>query len=285
MNRKNAFYLIGYAALFILFTFLFTLINYPSDRLTAQINSWILPASKGSLTVGNADIRLPFSIKMDGITLKLDQRTVDLGEAFVKPHMLGLLLGKRGADIRLENPWLESRMAIDSSGKGFKIDAPSLQVNLSSLPESIMSLPLDLNGRIDGSLDLRSENQSQGITSGELKISSGPVEIGGDLLEALGFDSLGITSVKALATVEDNVLTLRENSIEGDIMATARGFLKINPQNFVASRCDIIVVIKPGDKYRERLLPVLSMIDAHPKADGTVDVRIRGTIAKPSITM
>jgi type II secretion system protein N len=285
MNRKNTFYLIGYTSLFILFTSLFTLLNYPSDRLTAQINGWILPASKGSLTVENADIRLPFSIKMDGVTLKLDQGTVGLGEVSVKPHLLGLLSGKRGADIRLENPWLESRMAIDSSGKGFKIDVPSLQIDLSTLPESIMSLPLDLNGRIGGSLDLRSENPSQGITSGELQITSGPVEISGDLLKALGFDSLDITGVTALATVKENVLTLRENSIKGDIMATARGYLKINPGNFMASRCDIIVVIKPDDKLRERLLPILSMIDAHPKADGTVDVRIRGTIAKPSFTM
>ncbi|MCK5307305.1 MAG: type II secretion system protein GspN [Zetaproteobacteria bacterium] len=286
MNRQVVLYSIIYVALFIFFTLFFIPVNYPPERLTDQVNGWIWAASKGTLTVENARIKLPLSLEVGEITLDVGQgRSVEMGDAVVGMRFLTLLTGKRGADVRLENPWLKSSLNLVSSGEGWDLDVQSMEIELSELPDDVMPFPLRLDGKIGMSLNLLSNDPSQGISSGEVRITSGPIEIGGDLLKALGFAPLGISRVSAVATVKDNVVTLGETAIEGDLTATARGVIRITSDDYLTSRLDLTVELKPGPGNRERLVPVFTMMGVRPRADGTVNFKIRGTVGEPSITM
>jgi type II secretion system protein N len=286
MNRQVVFHSILYAALFIFFTLFFVPVNYPSERLTDQVNGWIWAASKGTLTVENARIKLPMSMEVAGITLDVGQgRSVDMGGAIVGMRFLTLLTGKRGAHVRLENPWLQSSLSLVSSGQSWDLDVQSMEFKLSELPDDVMPIPLRLDGMIRMSLNFLSNDLSQGISSGDVKITSEPIEIGGDLLEALGFAPLGISRISAVATVKDNVVTLGETTLEGDLPAAVRGVIRIASDDYLTSRLDLTVELKPGPGNRKRLVPVFTMMGVRPRADGTINFKIRGTVGSPSITM
>lgn len=285
MNRQAVLRTILYVICFVFFTLFFLLVNFPSERLTTRINGWMLSSSNGTVTVENARIKLPLSLVLGGITLKHGHGSLDLGEAVVGMRFLGLLTGKKAAKVRLENPWLNSKFTLVSSGEEWDLDVRSMEVDLSELPDDIMTLPLSLEGKLEVSLKLHSKDPSQGVSSGDIRITSGPVEIAGDLLETLGFAPLLISRMSAVGTVEDNVLSLGENFIEGDLIATARGEIKVTPSSYMSSRLNLTAEVKPGSEARERLLPVFTLMGARPGADGSINIRIRGTMGKPSITM
>jgi len=286
MNRKATLRYVIYVALFVFFTLLFITVNYPSEKLTDKVNDLIYVASNGTVTVGNVSLKPPFSMEMASITLVADQgRSVDMGVALVRPHLLRFLSGNKGANVRLKNPWLTSRLTFVSSGDGWSLDIRSIEVDLSKLPDEFMSLPLAMEGKVLISLDLLSNDPSQGISNGEASVTSGPVVISGDILKTLGFAPLKITRVSMFATVKDNVLTLGENAIDGDLEATARGVVRITPDNPMASRLDIAVELKPGPESRERLLPIFKLAGARPGADGSISFKVRGTVGRPAVTM
>jgi type II secretion system protein N len=285
MNRQAILRSVIYAALFLVFTFIFMLLNYPSERLTDQLNELLLPASKGTVFVEDVRFRLPLSLEAEKVILKVDQRSVEMGRAVVRLGLFSLLSGSKKARVHLENPWLDSSLTVVSSGDGLDLDARRIELDLSGLPEDIMPFPLDLKGKVTAVLHLVSTDPSRGVASGEVKLTSEPIELSGDLLETLGLSPFRISSVTAVATVKDNTLTLGENTVKGDIAAVARGEVRITPANFMDSRLNLTVEFRPGPKYRERLAPIFSLMGARPKADGSVNLRVRGTVGEPSITM
>jgi type II secretion system protein N len=286
MNRKVVLHSIAYFAIFVIFTILFVVFNYPAQRLADQINRRIGTISKGALTVGSARIKPPLSLEMGEISLDVGQgRWLDMGEAVVGVRLLPLLSGKKGADIRLVNPWLDSSSTLVSSEDGWDLDVRSMDIDLSELPEEVMTLPLRLEGKVGVSMSLHSKDPSQDISSGDVNLTSGPIEISGDLLEALGFSPLRISRVLAVATIKDNLMTLGENSIEGDLTANVRGEMRIAPADYLASRLNLTVELKPGPGNRERLVPIFNLMGAQPRADGSIIFRVRGTLGRPSVTM
>jgi len=286
MNRQAVLHTAAYLVLFVCFTFIFMLFGYPSERLTDQVNGWTSSVTGGALTVDKVHIRPPLSLLMDNIMVRTDQEApLDIGRAVVKPRLLGLLSGKKSAGVRLENPWLDSDLDIAGSDKGWRLDIRSMDVDLSQLPADLMTLPLRLKGKVEMSMNLFSSAPSPGVLNGDARIDSGPVEIGGDIPEALGFAPLNITRIMAVATIKDNVLTLGENTVEGDLMATARGSIRIASPGYMDSRLDLTVELRPAPQSRERLAPVLTLLGARPRADGSINVRIQGTVERPSIAM
>ena len=153
------------------------------------------------------------------------------------------------------------------------------------LPDQFITLPILLEGEVMVSMKLGSIDQSRGISSGDIILTSDAIEISGDLLETLGFSPLKISRVLATATVEDNVLTLVENSLEGDVNAVARGTVRWAPSNDTASRRDLILEVSPGAGQRERMMPIFTLLGARTRADGSINLRVRGTVGKPAVTM
>ena len=285
MNIKAVYRTLIYVGVFVLFTLFFLVVNFPSEKLTDQINEWILPASNGTLAAGNARIKLPLSLEVGAITLKLDHGLLDLGKAVVRPHVLGMLGGKKGADVNLENPWLDASFSVVAEGQGLDLDIAHAVIDLATFPQEILPVPLELVGEVELSMELFSKDLTREVSSGDVRITSGPVTVGGDLLSAVGFSPLKITTISAFATIEENVATLGENTIEGDINANARGVIRLTPANFRASRLDLALQVKPDPDSRERLEPIFSLMGARIRSDGSINLRVRGTVEKPSITM
>jgi len=276
MNRKALYRILIYAAVFIFFTLIFLVINYPSEKLTDQVNAWILPASNGTLAAGNSRFKPLLSMEVSEITLELDHGSLGLGDAVVRPHIFKMLTGKMAADVNFSNPWLNSNFSAVSSGESLDLVMPDAVVDLSRLPEDIFPLPLELNGKIEISMELFSKDLSREISNGDARMISGPISVGGDLLKTLGFDPLKIARVSAVATVQDNVVTLGENTVEGDLNAIARGVIRLSP---------LAVELTPDSESRERLKPIFALMGARTRSDGSINLRIRGTMGRPSITM
>ena len=285
MNRQAVLRSIVYVVLFLFFVLLFMLLNYPSERLTDQVNGLLLTVSKGTVSVESVRFKPLLSLEVGEVTLKVGQGSVKMGRAVVGVRFLGLLSGNKGADVRLENSWLNSSLSIVSAGEGWDLDARRIELDLSELPEDIMPFPVDLKGKIGVSLNLLSTDASKGVSSGAVRITSESIEMSGDLLETLGMAPFRITSLMAVATVKDNILTLGENSMEGDLAGTARGDIRIAPADFMASRLNLTVELRPGPEYRERLAPIFTLMGARPRADGSISFNIRGTVGKPAVTM
>ena len=285
MNRRTVLRSIIYVVVFVFSTLLFMLLYYPSERLTDQVNGLLFAASEGAVSVDNVRFSPPLSLEVGAVTLETGQGSVDMGRAVVGVRLFSLLSGNKGADVRLENPWLNSSFTVVSSGEGWDLESRNIEVDLSTLPEDIMPFPLRLTGKVRVSLNLLSTDSSLGVSSGEVKITSEPIEMSGDLLETLGLAPFRISSVMAVATVKDNVLTLGENALEGDLAGAARGEIRISPADFMASRLNLSVELTPGPEYRERLTPLFALMGARAKADGSVSFKIRGTIGKPAVTM
>ena len=201
MNLKVVYRTLIYVGVFVLFTLFFLVVNFPSEKLTDQINEWILPASNGTLTAGNARIKLPLSLEVGAITLKNEHGPLDLGKAVVRPHILGMLAGKKGADVNLQGPWLDASLNVVAEGQSLDLNVTHAVIDLSMLPQEILPVPLKLVGEVELSMGLSSKDLTREISSGDVRIKSGPVTAVGNLLSAVGFATLKITSVSAIARV------------------------------------------------------------------------------------
>jgi type II secretion system protein N len=284
MNHKVALRYIIYLAVFIFFTLLFIVLNFPAERTTQLVNQTLAEISDSMVIAGKAEFTLPFSLKVEDISVQRNNNPLNLGEAIVTPSLLALITGRKKADVRLQGPWIVSRFLLSSQGDGGVFVVRSMDIDLSRLPETD-SLPFELSGNIEATADLQSEDWAKGIFSGEARTTSGAIVADGGLLGTFGLAPLEFSKFSAVATIEENVMTLGETFIEGDISATARGTVRITTADYKASRLDLALELKPASQYRERLLPIFGLMGVRPRTDGTVNFRIRGTIGRPSITM
>jgi type II secretion system protein N len=210
---------------------------------------------------------------------------MDLGTAVARPGLIGLLTGKQSADVHLVNPWLETDFTVVSSGESRTLDVRSASIDLSSLPEDMITYPVTLEGLLEASLAVGLTGTPRAVLSGDVSVGSEDIEIGGDLLQTLGVAPLSISRFLATGTIRDNVLTLGENAVEGDLGAVARGTVRIDPANYLASRLDLTVEITTDPRVRDRLVPLFSLLGARARADGSIILRVRGAVGRPSVTM
>jgi type II secretion system protein N len=145
-------------------------------------------------------------------------------------------------------------------------------------------LPFDLDGSVKAVLELQMPDPSNGFVNGQGHFTGSGIEAHGSLLEALDLSRLRFSNLTAFFTVQDNVLTVKENALEGDLRASARGTVRLVPDDPMNSRLDLILDVKPESETKERLSPAFTLMGARQKADGSVSFRIRGTIRRPSIT-
>ena len=286
MNRKALLRITAYGLVLICFTMLFTVVNYPTEQLSAYVNSWIVSASEGAVTAGESRIRLPKALVVSDITLREGvPEPVNLGEAVIRPGILALLTGKKAADVRLLNPWLRLRSRAVSTADSLEIDVRDAEVDLAELPQDLLPVPLEISGKVRLSLYLLTDAPSPETFSGNVRISSDPIVITGNLLETLGLSPFNITSILAVATVKDNVASLGENGIEGDLTAAANGEIRLMPADLTASRLNLNVDLAPGPDKKEKMGPIFTLMGARVKGDGSVNIRVRGTVKRPVVTM
>lgn len=283
MNRKASLRLTGYVLFFICLTVVFSILNYPQKNLTAALNRQLSDISNGSLHVREVSLRPLLSLKLWGIAVDMREGRQVLGDAVVSPLLFPFLTGKKALRGKLDGHWATSRFKAGYQDGGWNLDVDSLKVKLDALPFPQV-LPLELSGAVEANLELNVPDTSDIQMEGQGQITGTDIQASGELLEPLGLAPLRFLSLSVFFTIQDNVLTLNENNLTGDISASARGTVRLVPEQPGNSRLDLTVDIKPGAEAREHLAPVFSLLGVRQRANGRVILRIRGTIDRPSIT-
>jgi type II secretion system protein N len=283
MSRKALLPAAGYILFFLCLTLVFSVLNYPKENLTGAVNGWLSEVSDRTIRVESASLKLPLSMKLENVVLDIGENGQILGDAVISPGVLAFLTGKRSIKGKLEGPWGVSRFRARISGDSWSLNVGSLEMDLSEAP-LVDDLPFEFDGDVKASLELEMADPSNDLVDGRGRLSGTGMEVQGDLLEALDLSPLRFSSLAAVFTIEDNVLTVGENGLEGDIFTTARGTIRLIPGNPMNSRVDLILDVKPGSETKGGLSTLFAFIGGRPRADGGVSLRIKGTIKRPSIT-
>jgi type II secretion system protein N len=283
MNRKTSLRFTGYIIWFFSLTLLFAVVNFPRENLTSWVNVRLASATDGVLQTAQASTLLPLSLKMRGLSLETEAGPVTVGDAVVTPNIFSFLTGGKGISVRLTGPWGSSRARLRAGKENWGVQVGSFEADLGNFPLP-QSVPYSLQGTARATLDLTGGNgSSEKKMEGQGEISGQEMELAGGILETLGLSPLGFSKLKLFFTVEDGVLNIGENMLEGDINAKARGTVRLAEGQFENSRLDLTVEVQPTDRVRQTLVPLLSMVGVQPRTDGIVTFRIRGTIGRPSI--
>jgi len=283
MNRKTFFRLAGYALFFIILTLVFCIVNYPGENLTRTVNGWLSGATGDAVSVRNVSFSPPLSLKLGGVAVDMGKDRRMLGDVRVAPVWLPMLTGNRAASGKLVGPWASSRFVVRSRGEGWGVKVDPLKVSLEALPLP-EDAPLKLRGTAAAVLELDFEDPENIQLQGQGHITGTDIEVFGGILEPLGLSPLRFPSLSLFFTVQDNLVTINENSLTGDISATARGTVRLVPSQPGNSRLDLVLDVKPGAEAKKFLSPFYSIWGLKERANGSVILRIRGTVDRPSIT-
>ena len=284
MNRKTSYRLAGYFLWFLLLTLFFALVNFPREYLTSWTNTQLSRATDGAIRVEEASLKFPLSMKLSGVSFDSGAEDLPLGDAVVSPSLVKFLTGGKGAATRIEGQWGAGWVRMALAKEKWAIDLGSVEADLAGLP-----LPERVQYRFKGEARAAGSLREGGGPSGKALSGQGElrgegIEIAGGLLETLGLSPLKFSTLSLFVTVEDSVLNVGENLLEGDFTAKARGTVRLVPDRLDDSRLDLTVEVKPDSSIREKVMPLFGLAGARPRADGSVTFRIRGTIGRPSIT-
>ncbi len=283
MNRQSAFRNLLYFALFSLFTAVFFLATFPTERLTSLINDQVRSASNGTVAVKETSLAFPWSIRLKGITTSISGEARNLGDATVSPDLVAIFTGRKGVKVRFAGTAGKGKVSFKTSETEIKVVAAPLNIDLSGVSR-LLQLPVQMEGLVTGEVTVETGDVNGGVWSGEGAFSAGSITMNGSLLDAFGMAPFNLSGLKLFFTVEDNLVKLGENEVQGDIGAKVRGTVKLDPRRPENSRLDLVVVLRPGADTREKLSPLLTLMGARPRADGSVQLKVKGTVGRPDVT-
>ena len=283
MNRQDAIRYLLYFVIFSLFTTIFFIATFPGEWLKGMINGQVSSLSNGTVAVTETSLSFPWSVRLKGITASISGEILDLGDATVSPDLAAIFTGRKGVKVSFVGTAGTGKVSFRSSQAGGKVIAAPLNVDLTGV-SSFLQLPVQLEGQVKGELVLETGDLNGNVWSGEGTASADSITMNGPLLEAFGMAPFNLSGFKLFFTVEDNLVKLGENEVQGDISAKVRGTVKLDPRRPENSRLDLVVVLRPGADTREKLSPLLTLMGARPRADGSVQLKVKGTVGRPSVT-
>lgn len=283
MSRVSVYRNLLYFALFLFFTIFFFLYAFPSERLTITANKQLRTLAGPGVSVTEASLSFPWSVRFSGIMAPVSGKAVEVGDAVVSPNLFAFISGNKGGKVRFKGSPGTARISLRTSGEGARVAANSLELDLAGL-SSFLELPVKLDGIVNGDLVVETSDLSTNVWSGEGAFHGKTITLNGPLLETFGLAPFNLSGLKLFYTIQDNVLTLGENRIQGDIDVNVKGTVKLDPGNPESSRLDLVVELRPGEDTKEKLAPILTIIGGRPRPDGTVQLKIRGSVGRPAIT-
>jgi type II secretion system protein N len=259
-----------YLVFFLLLTAVLVFVNFPMDRVTEGINGRLETASGGAATVESAHFSLPLSLVLSNLSVKLNGKRLNVGDARVTPHLLSLVGSSRGADVVFAGPWGKLPVSFGTDNGGWSLEGGNDEIDLSLFP-GVDGLPVDIVGNLS--------------LSGKINIRLNEAVISGQTMEMFGVKPVNLNNIQTFMSVEKNLLTLGETKIEGDIMGEGRGTIRLIPSDIGKSRLDLTLNLRPSLEAREQLAPLFSLAGARKKPDSSLTVRIRGTIDQPQFSI
>ena len=284
MKSRNGIRFALYAAFFLLLTAVFVVFNFPMEKVTDRVNQELSAVSGGTAQVKSARFSLPLSIRLSDLTVVVNGSSLEIGDAFVTPHLRSLLGSSRGADVMFVGPWGKFPVSFSAQGDGWELSGVSDELEVSQFPGTD-SLPVDINGRLSISTDLNYSPEGRGSLSGKINLGLNSAVISGRTMEMFGVKPVNLNRIQAFLNIEKNLLTFGETKMEGDVMGDGRGTIRIVPADPGSSRLDLTLNLRPSLDARERLAPLFTLLGGRKKPDGSVNVRIRGTVNQPQVSM
>ncbi|GBE14289.1 hypothetical protein BMS3Abin14_00330 [bacterium BMS3Abin14] len=284
MRRFGAVRYAAYALLFLSMTVIFLISTFPGDRMAEMLNGRMKDVTDGALSVDSAEYVFPMSMRVTGLSARLGGADVGLGNATVSMGPRSLVGKDRRAGIVLNGPWGELPVTLEMTGRTWNVRGRGEGIELSRIPGG-QDLPVKLSGRLSLDVDLEVNSEGPGKISGKGNARVEAASISGGALDILGAGALKVTSGVVFWTIEDNLLTLGEVAIQGDVIGNARGTALLYPSNLENSRINMTFTLRPSAASRKRLAPLFLLAGAGAKADGSITVKVRGTFRRPKLSL
>lgn len=284
MRQRGAVRYAVYLILFLSGTVIFLIAAFPGDQMAEMLNDRMKNFAGGALSVDSAAYVFPMSLGVTGFGARIGDTHVNLGNATVSFGLKSFVGRDRKAGIVLKGPWGELPVTVDVKGRTWSIKARGKGIDLSRIPGG-QDLPVKLSGRLSLDVGLDVDGEGQGKISGKGNARVDGVSLSGGALDILGAGALGITRGVVFWTIEDNLLTLGEATLQGDLVGDARGTALLFPSNIENSRLNLTLDLRPSAASRRRLAPLFFLAGARAKTDGSVTVKVGGTVGRPKISL
>ncbi|NOY87186.1 MAG: type II secretion system protein GspN, partial [Deltaproteobacteria bacterium] len=284
MRGRGAVRYVVYLLLFLSGTAIFLISTFPGGRMAEMLNARMKDVTGGVLSMDSAAFVFPLSLKVTGLDAMIGGAHVNLGNAMVSFGLKSFVGHDRSAGIVLKGPWGELPVTLEKEGRTWHIKGRGKGIELARIPGG-QNLPVKLSGRLSLDVDLDVDSDGKGKISGKGNARVGDASLSGGAMDILGAGSLGISRALVFWTVKDNLLTLGETTVQGDIIGDARGTALLFPSNIKNSRLNMTLSLRPSASSRKRLAPLFLLAGARAKTDGSVTVQVRGTVGNPKISL
>ncbi len=256
MKRAAVARLSVYVVLFLVLTGLFLLLNLPEERLAATVNKRIEAMAPGLLSVSGASLRPPMTLALSGVRARLSGQDVDVGTVELRP-VLHTLFGKnRRVRGTASGSWGggDFTLLLMKGSRGIEFDG--VKVDLSALPVT-GKLPITLAGYVNARERASFIPEGGGRIVGEGFFGSQEVVLAGGILTVVGAGEIRLAPVEVNWKAADNLMTLGEAEIGGDLIGNAKGTVRLAPADLGSSRLDIAVTLRPSAEAKDRLGSVM----------------------------
>jgi type II secretion system protein N len=184
-----------YLVFFLLLTAVLVFVNFPMDRVTEGINGRLETASGGAATVESAHFSLPLSLVLSNLSVKLNGKRLNVGDARVTPHLLSLVGSSRGADVVFAGPWGKLPVSFGTDNGGWSLEGGNDEIDLSLFP-GVDGLPVDIVGNLSVGGDLNFVSEGQGSLSGKINIRLNEAVISGQTMEMFGVKPVNLNNIQ-----------------------------------------------------------------------------------------
>ncbi len=283
MKRFSRFRPVAYVLLFLVFAGIFFIITFPGESITRTINAGLKNAYGDLASIDSARFSPPTSIKVDGIRVRVDGDDLEIGRARISPSILSMLSSMKRWKIDLAGAWGKIPLKIGMGDGRWEMSAKGADIDVSKL--LLDDLPVEMAGRIILNSELVIVGKESMNISGKGNMALDKVVLSGGPMEMFGIDHLEFDKGKAFWSIRENVVTIGENGVEGDIIGNVRGTIQLDPDNLVRSRLNMILNLRPSPKAADKLSLLFSLAGGKKNPDGSVNVKIRGTLGDPKYSL
>ena len=283
MKRLSRFRPVAYVLLFLVFAGIFFIITFPGESITRAVNAGLKSASGDLASIDSSRFSPPKSIEVDGIRVRVGGDNLVVGRASISPSILSMLSGMKRWKIKLSGAWGNIPLKIGIGDGRWEMSSADADIDISKLP--VDELPVEMAGRILFNSELAIVGKESMNISGKGNMGFDKVVLTGGPMKMFGIDHLQFVRGKAFWSIKENVITIGENGVEGDIIGIIRGTIKLDPGNLARSRLNMLLNIRPSLEAADKLGLLFSLAGKKRSSDGSVIVKIQGTLDNPKYSL
>lgn len=217
---------VGVAAFCIVCLVVFISIRFPYDTFRGTLEGAFSKALNQPVTLGHVHARFPFGCTVDGMSVN---RKPYAKELVIYPHLLSLLTGSMGMDVKAVFPTGSVACSFD---KPFGIAQKSVRASFNmenfdtTLIHTLFSTSTQPKGFITGTVEMAGMSSSVRNMGGKASIvwKDGFIPLADSQLP---IDGLKFKTMQMNSRIENGVLTLEKMELKGDVSGTAKGAVRL----------------------------------------------------------